>query len=249
MKNFVFSSLLFICAVSAIAQKSPAILKGKVTAEVSDLQGIYVINSNSEQSSITAAGGYFEIAASVGDTLMFSSTLLVAKRIAISDEDLSGELLFIRMEMLINRLDEVIVKQYHNITAESLGIVPKGQRIYTPAERKLNAASNPYAQIGLSSAASLDPVLNWISGRTAMLKKEAEVEKKESWLEILSNMYSGDYLTKLKIPSEYIGGFFRYCVDNTHFVATLKAKNKTMAAFQLAELAVKYNEIVALESK
>jgi hypothetical protein len=50
------------------------------------------------------------------------------------------------------------------ITAESLGIIPYGQKKYTPAERKLYTAT---------SGGGIDGLLNTISGRKAMLKKKS----------------------------------------------------------------------------
>ncbi|HEX8562410.1 MAG TPA: hypothetical protein VF676_05460 [Flavobacterium sp.] len=248
MKHVFFCiTLLFATLVSA--QKQPEIVKGKVAADLSHLDGIYVINVNTEKGTATREGGYFEVAAAVGDTLMFSSTQTIGNRIVITEEDLNSELVFVRLQVLVHHLDEVIVRNHPKITSESLGLVPSGQKVFTPAERKLNTASNPYAQIGLNSAASLDPVLNWMSGRTAMLRKEVEIEKKEGWLEVLADLYSSEYIEKLKIPAPYVEGFYRYCVENTAILASLKGNNKTMAAFQLAELAVKYNEIISLESK
>ena len=248
MRIPLFMLLLFACNI-ATGQESPTLITGKVMADLSELDGIYIVNVATEASTTTQTGGYFAIPATAGDTLMFSSTLTVAKRIVIKSTDFESDLLFVKLEMLANQLDEVIVKQYRNISPESMGIVPEGQRIFTPAERKLNTASNPYAQFGLGAVASLDPVFNWMSGRTSMLKKEVEIEKKEGWLAVLSNMFDADYIVKLKIPADYVAGFYRYCIENRSLIASLKSGNKTMAGFQLSELAVIYNQIITLESE
>ena len=41
----------------------------------------------------------------------------------------------------MHQLEEVIVKRYDNINAESLGIISQGQKKYTAAERKLETAT------------------------------------------------------------------------------------------------------------
>ena len=46
---------------------------GKVNSDMSNLEGIYVINLNNENAAITDTKGYFSIKANVGDNLLFSS--------------------------------------------------------------------------------------------------------------------------------------------------------------------------------
>ena len=58
--------------------------------------------------------------------------------------------------------------------------------------------------IGFSSG--LDPLLNWMSGRTTMLKKEVEVEKKETLMDKVEGWFERKYFIQtLKIPEDYVG--------------------------------------------
>jgi hypothetical protein len=229
-------------------------IKGKVISEAVDLDEIYIINLKSEATTSTEKGGYFSIAAAVGDTLMFSAIQIKGRKITITDKDFDKELLMVKLEPMINRLDEVIVKQYKNINAVSLGIIPADTKHYTPAERKLMAASGADVKGNtdgsMGGSASLDPLFNWMSGRTAMLEKELEVEKKETLLQKIENQFGIDYFVeKLKIPREYVRGFWYYVVEENRFVSALNAKNKTMGTFVLTELATKYLEIQKPEKK
>ena len=66
-----------------------------------------------------------------------------------------------------------------------MGIIPYGQKKYTPAERKLKTAGDfkPIHLLGLLGGAfALDPIINKINGRTKKLKKEIKVEGKETYL-------------------------------------------------------------------
>jgi len=223
-------------------------LNGKVTADANDLAEIYVLNLKTQIATKTQDGGYFSINAQVGDTIMLSSIHFKAKRIGVSKEDLDKELLFIKLQPIMHQLEEVTVFQYKNINAVALGIIPKGTKSYTPAERKLRTATGLDAQIGLNTSVTLDPLFNMLSGRTAMLKKELIVETKETNMQRIENMFEKEYfIEKLKIPEEYVKGFRFYLVENDRFVSVLNSKNKAMATFMMGELAVKYLDIIACE--
>ena len=58
-----------------------------------------------------------------------------------------------------------------------MGIISPFTKHYTPAQRKLYTATSG------GGIVPVDPILNWLSGRTAMLKKEVEVEKKETLMD------------------------------------------------------------------
>ena len=239
MNKILLAFIVFTIVPNVAIAQEPLrkILKGKVIADANDLEGIYVINLKTEKSTVTDSNGNFSIPAAVCDTLMFSSIQFKGVKIELSEVDFDKDLLFVKMRLLMNQLKEVMVFQYKNINAVALGIIPKGQRSYTPAERKLATASS-----------GLDPILNLFSGRLAMLRKEVEVEKKEILLHQIENMFDKEFfVNNLKIPEEYIKGFQYYIIENTSFVTILNAKNKSMASFLIGELAIKYNEIICDE--
>ncbi|MBC8645511.1 hypothetical protein H9W95_20340 [Flavobacterium lindanitolerans] len=107
-------------------------LKGKVMASASNLDGIYVLNLSSEKETVTKEGGYFSIQAKEGDSLMFSSIQFKGKIVEVSQADFEKELFFVKLETMVNQLDEVTVVQYKNINAYDLGIIPKPAKVYTP---------------------------------------------------------------------------------------------------------------------
>ncbi|TDD78691.1 hypothetical protein [Flavobacterium caseinilyticum] len=226
-------------------------LKGKLTADVAVLEGIYVINKVTSQASVSDKNGKFSILAKVGDTLIFSERQYEEVKIVVIQGHFDQETLIVKMTPVVNRLREVIVR--NGINAVSMGIIPKGQKSYTPAERRLNTATNLNASANAGSmmggSISADPLLNWFSGRTKMLKKEVAVEKKETYLRQLEHMYTIDFfVNKLKIPTEYVKGFEYYVVENEYFVSILKSKNLPMTTFLITELATKYKEIIAIEN-
>lgn len=255
MINKIACFLVVVLGQSVYSQiQERAVINGKIVSNTPDLEGVYVINARTEAMVTTNAFGAFSIAAIAGDTLVFSSIQFKENRVLLTPESFSDINFTVKLGMVMNQLQEVIVKRYDGINAVALGIVPQGQKTYTEAERKLHTATalNPQANAGSMAGGSIsaDPLFNLISGRTAMLKKELAVEKKEAFMKKLERMFTWDhFVNQLKIPSEYVKGFEYYAVENDKFTVVLDSKNKTSTEFLLAELATKYKEILACEAK
>lgn len=244
--------LLYIFFPLVVLSQNDSIVSGKIVSESSLLEGIHVINLSKRNGAVTDSRGYFQIKAKVSDTLQFSAVNLKATRHVLKASDFSNDLLLIKMESLITELEEVAIINYKNINAVALGIVPANQKTYTPAERKLAAAGDFkwYSPLLIPlGGMSVDGLINSISGRTAMLKKELVVERKELLQAKTSDYFERKYFIEtLKIPDEFVDGFLFYIVENEKFVNAMKDKNKTMATFVLSELAVEYLKLKELET-
>jgi hypothetical protein len=248
-KNYLFFLLCFMAPAIQAQEAERRILRGKITADVNFLEGVDVVNARAGTATKTERGGYFALVAKAGDSLMFSSVHFNAKMHVVADTDFNA-LFFVELEPRPNHLEEVIVGA--SPTAESLGIVKNVKR-YTPAERRLLTAGDfkPVDVIKiLGGGMPLDPVFNKISGLTAMRKKEVATERKEVLIEKLENLYERRFLIeKIHIPDNYVGGFLFYLAENDKFAGLVKSGNKPMMDLMLAELAVEYLEIIAVESK
>ena len=244
--------LLYIFFPLVVLSQNDSLVSGKIVSESSLLEGIHVINLSKRNGAVTDSRGYFQIKAKVSDTLQFSAVNLKATRHVLKASDFSNDLLLIKMESLITELEEVAIINYKNINAVALGIVPANQKTYTPAERKLAAAGDFkwYSPLLIPlGGMSVDGLINSISGRTAMLKKELVVERKELLQAKTSDYFERKYFIEtLKIPDEFVDGFLFYIVENEKFVNAMKDKNKTMATFVLSELAVEYLKLKELET-
>ena len=128
--------IVFWCTTRLFAQGNVAVeCHGKVSADMTNLEGIYVINLKTENASITDSQGYFSIKASVGDTLLLSAVQFKSIKVILTQEHVQSTVFFVKMKPIMNELKEVIVRRYPNISAEALGIIPYGIKKYTPAER------------------------------------------------------------------------------------------------------------------
>ncbi|WP_229655034.1 carboxypeptidase-like regulatory domain-containing protein [Flavobacterium sp. LC2016-23] len=236
--NIVLALFLMIAEITFGQSPAPKEILGQILAESVTVEGINIINNNSQVSTVSDKEGRFSIVAKEGDVLVFSAVNLDPVKRRITTEDLNQALLVIKMAASEVELKEVIVNENANITAENLGIIPYGQKKYTPAERKVYTATST----------SVDNLLNAISGRTTMLKKEVNVEKKEALFRKIEYLFEEDYYTnRLRIPLADIKGFQLYCVDDAEFAVSLNTKNKTMSMFLITELARKY--LIILENE
>ena len=236
--------LFLFCQVTFCQTAGEKLLHGKIVVESGNVGGVTVINLVNEKTAISDGNGEFFILAKAEDLLVFSSVNLEYYRKMIEDEDLKTEVLTIKMTAKITELKEVIVNKHPEINAVSLGISPKGIKKFTPAERKLATASSMQL-----NPQGLDPLINAISGRTKMLKKDLEVEKKERLLAYIGALFDDEYyINTLKIPANYIKGFQYYCIEKEEFAASLRSKNKAMIKLLIVPLAEKYNKIIADEN-
>lgn len=211
---------------------------GKVMEQSVSIEGVNIINNATQVATVSDSEGNFSIIAKEGDVLVFSAVNLEPLKRRITSADFYPNLLVVKMTAKEVELKEVIVNENANITAENLGIIPYGQKKYTPAERKVYTATST----------SVDKLLNAISGRTKMLKKEVNVEKKEALFRKLEYLFEENYYTdRLKIPVDDIKGFQLFCVEDADFAVSLNTKNKTMSMFLITDLARKYLTILENE--
>ena len=235
--TYIIVLLLFVQVSFGQKSVSKEIL-GQILEQSTSVEAVNIINNTTQVTAVSDANGMFSIAVKEGDVLVFSAVNLEGFKRRITADDMNLSLLQIKMTAKEVELKEVVVNENANITAENLGIIPYGQKKYTAAERKVYTATST----------SVDKILNKISGRTAMLKKEVNVEKKEMLFRKMEYLFDENYYTdRLKIPEADIKGFQLYCVDDAEFAVSLNTKNKTMSMFLITDLARKYLTILENE--
>jgi hypothetical protein len=248
MKLFKGLFLILFFIQSQAQTTTLTLLKGKITSQIKELGGVNVANLRSESETAIDKNGSFSMFVKVGDTLQVSGLQIITKKTVISEEDLSKQLYVISVESNVIALDEVEIKTFPNVNAVSLGILQKPAKVYTPAERKLRTAEefHWYSPLLIPlGGMSVDGLINAVSGRTLMLKKQLEIERKEALLKKIEYMFTENYfLDNLKIPKEYLRGFWYYSIEEPKLVEALKAKSKITTEFIFSDLAVKYLETI-----
>jgi hypothetical protein len=214
-------------------------IQGRISVENNFVDGVNIKNETTRHTSTSRIEGFFRISANEGDIIVFSAVNLETLTKIITKADLANKELKIDMTLKSIVLRNIIINSHPEISAEKLGI-PTATKHFTPAERKLQTATR----------GSLDGIFNAMSGRTAMLKKEILVEKKEKLLDKLEYLFEESFYTqKLKIPKDYIKGFQYFCIEDQPFINSLKTKNKTMSEFLIIKLAERYVQIISNEKK
>lgn len=236
----LFLTVILIFVFSFAKGQEGKVIHGKVVSRSKHLEGVYVSNINTGEALITEKGGYFKIKAKENDTLVFSGALFIGYRYQLDEEDFKRDLILIPMETneLVTQLDEIVITK---ITSESLGLIPKGTRRYTPAERRL------YTAMTGSGLISVDAIVNWISGRTKMLKKALVYEKQEMRKDKLLNIVSENKLVhNYSIPQDYVVGFAYYLVGDDQMISLLNSSvsEKDKVESRIGELALDFIELI-----
>ncbi|TBX69543.1 hypothetical protein EZL74_06600 [Flavobacterium silvisoli] len=247
MKRFLLIIIVF-SAVKSTAQEPLVLLRGKIVSQIKELGEINVVNLRSESVTTTSDNGNFTMFVKERDTLQFTGLQILTKKVAVTSSDINKQLFVVTVEPKVIPLEEVEIRQYPNINAVSLGILQKPAKTYTPAERKLRAAEefHWYSPLLIPlGGMSVDGLINSITGRTAMLKKELRIERKEYLLQKIEYLFKPEFFTEsLKIPKDYVRGFWYYAVEDPKLVRALQEKNKMMARFIFSDLATRYKELL-----
>ena len=104
------------------------VLKGKINAYITNLEGVSVINKRTEQAVFTNQMGDFSINAQEGDTLVFSGLQFKRKEVVLCEDDFGDKILNIHLVAVARELNEVTIINYSNINAVSLGIISPNQK-------------------------------------------------------------------------------------------------------------------------
>ena len=241
--NGMNRALLFCFTFLLVTQSFVAqnILKGKIDADIFNIGEVFITNTYTNAKTIVSSNRNFSIEAKPNHSLVFSGPNISKKTINLKLIDFNTEVFTVKLYPKINQLEEVTINNYPEINAVSLGIISKNVKKYTPAERRL---------ISESSGIGITQLLNAINGRTAELKKNVEVEKKQKMLEEIANMYPEDFYThNLNIPKNYISGFYLFIIDDAEIMRSIKNKNTVKTEFLLTQLAKKYNKTTENDKK
>lgn len=224
-------TLLTLCLCTVLTAQDRLTLAGKVIADGTPAMGVFVINKVTGVEVKTANDGSFSIPAKTGDKLAVYGSNTNVREFAVTANAFTQKPYTLEVDVKATELDEVVV---NDISAARMGLVPKGQKEYTPAERRLKQAR---------SGMGLDQLINILSGRMAMLKQALATERKEALMESIDGLFSDAELENLGVGRELARGFLFYAVEDPRLTDAIKSKNESLVKLLLMELAEKYNKL------
>ena len=240
--KFLLPALLL--PVCLLAQQRLAV-QGKVFAGNAGVPGVLIVNFTAQAETHTDSLGNFSLKMQVGDLLIASDRRIETKKIRYTQDLLKNNLLLLEATLIAEELEEVVINR-SNVTSQSLGI-PMGKK-YTPAERRLKTAASldPTLGVGMMPgvSVSLDAIINAISGRTAMLKKELVVEQKEMAMQKMETLFTEKYFVEtLKLAPEQIPGFKYYAAEDAAFRQLLIEGNGAAIDLKITDLSKNYLDL------
>lgn len=246
---------LIICLLLPILSFSQTILKGEI-ANSGDNEGIHVFNKTYQKYTITDKKGGFEIPVRINDTVVFSAIQYKLKHLIITSELIKEQLLFVLLEMNVNELDEVFIKPKLSgnllsdsqkiktrdlITAKTLGLPNAHVIPPTQEERKLYTATHGGGLV------SVDAIINAISGRTKMLKKQLKLAKKSKLENTVYSSFSQTMVESFSIPEDKVYDFLYYASSDELFVQIVKTKSNIIIYDFIQAKSKSYLKLIAIQ--
>ncbi len=227
--------LLLIFSSHAFAQtQSLRTIKGVIIADSIAQREVNIVNLNTKKGVVSQADGQFTIEAKTNDTLVFSSLQYEPYSLLVKEASFE-KTLKVYLFPLINELEQVEVS---NISLEGILQTDVNQLELKPIFRNEDlgfptikrpslAERRLYTAMSSGSGLPLDPLLNMISGRLKVLKRQVAYEKLEQKVSEVFSLFSQYYfINDLEIPEYFVEDFIYYCLEFSNFEEMLGHKDK-----------------------
>lgn len=197
--SLLITALLFVsCCVAQVRRP----LQGRVVVTDEGVAGIFVINKNTGAETKSGANGFFVLEAKPGDMFAVFHQSIVSRDFVISEASFQANPYVLEADLKGEELKEVVIT---GVSSESLGLVPKGQKKVTQADRKL---------IKYSSGGGLIYLINALSGRLKPLKRARETVKKQVLKDQVWNMITEADIKQCGVSPEMAKGFIFYALED-----------------------------------
>nr|WP_321246300.1 carboxypeptidase-like regulatory domain-containing protein [uncultured Psychroserpens sp.] len=222
IKCFIFLLLLLFSAEISAQTKD---IKGKIIAD-GDLVGIHIINKTASKFTVTNDLGEFVIPAKLNDTLLISGVQYVPKEILITDIIMQTKAVNVNLVDNVNLLDEVVVGKVltgslmtdieNSDAKRELNFYDLGIPGYTGPKKTQSERRLYEAQSG-GGIVPLNPLINWITGRTKSLKEQIEREELGAAIEQAKAKFSKLIFEDDTYSETMQNEYFYFCSDDPSF--------------------------------
>ncbi len=241
MKNiFILAFFLFAFLVNA-QDDNRSLLRGKVLYRDINVENENVINTTSENATITNENGEYTIPVKLGDELVFTAINYQIKVVKITEEILQNNRLVVEVTEKVTELDEVVVtpedqKRFLELKNEE----------FKKVEYEIDRGSK-VENIALSqSERGLQDGINFVNIFKAIAKSIKKEKGEESNLvvsQVLRQVYDDRFFVHdLKIPQDKIDAFLFYCDTKIPAKTMLKKENEFQLIDSLVNLSKSFTK-------
>lgn len=238
MKNQILLFLSFLCFGLVHSQDDDRqLLRGKVLYRDSNVVNENVINTTSENATITNANGQFAINVKEGDELVFTAVNYQIRIVKITDEILRNNRLVVEVNEKVTELDEVVVspenqKKFLEVKSEDF------KQYDYETDRSTEVVNIAESQ----QTRGMQDGLNFVNLFKALTKSKKSEEGGRVQLkvsEVLRQVYDDEFFVlDLRIPQDKIDNFLYYCDAQMPAQSLLKKDNE----FQLIDFLVSHSK-------
>ena len=252
----LFIVVVLINSIALFAQET-VIFSGTVLNDTISVSELNIVNLTLRRGAITNKNGVFEIPVRIDDTLNISAVQYESRQLIITPVIYNRKKISLYLVPKVNELDEVLLSNISLtgdlskdlvtvplqvfIDPRDLGIPANAKPTMTAEERRVYGAT--------AGAGPLGSLINAISGRTKMLKKQLEISNFRSLVEKNRDSFNDSiYIKSLNIPDELILDFVYYVFEDERAEAIANEGNTLgILEFMLTKSPV-YLKLKAAES-
>ncbi|MWB95272.1 hypothetical protein GON26_12955 [Flavobacterium sp. GA093] len=215
-------------------------LHGQVVNDSVALESGYVLNVNTHTRTFISPSGLFDILARPKDTLLFSSSAFLSKKIVLTEKNCAEFLFLVQLDLVNNQLKEVIVGKELKVKA----FQANSQRIVDTQfeDDKQSTAKN----IAMMSDQTIKYGMDFVrifKDVKKLLRKKDEVKEEEitdvAFIEYAKLNFTSDFYNKtLNLKPDEIELFLLYCSNDAESKKYLKPDDQ----FLLMDFLIKKNQ-------
>ena len=231
--------LALFCVVFATAQQDYRTwLRGKVLYQDSSVVAANILNTNSEQATITDDNGEFAIEVKLGDELIISSVQYEIRALIITKEILQRNRLVVDVNEKIQVLDEVVVsptrpEKFLDLQEEEFKKIDYTSDKSTRVDNEILRKNQLYEGVDFVNIFKLM--------YKALRKKDSDDGGGSAYApsDVIRQIYPDAFFAEeLQIPPDQIGLFLEFIDDRLEAKDLLKKENE----FQLMDFLIKQSE-------
>lgn len=242
--------LLPICILLSISVYGQSKnLKGRIIADSLQGYAINIVNFTKEIGTTNDENGYFEIPASPGDSIVFSSVQYQIRSVIVHKDQFSENGFIVLLKSIIQQLEQVkisnvelsgyldtdlkTVELHPFVDNQVLGLPFKDRPQPTLAQRRIYTAKSGV----------LDLPINYLSGKLKKLKKLKAIEDLNKIVQKgETTLDTSFFINELTLPENLIADFMYYCAKDDYFKSRIENSNKLTLVEFFQKKAISYKK-------